>query len=348
MKASVIRLMVVWSLSARVFGGEVIFDTPSDDRWHYPFNFTPGSRAFASCFGSTGDATYSTFNDRDGIFLIAWRTADHVCTALPPGAYDLRSVQVTLTASQSADWIVDLTTDPWYNLDYPITDSDPGQPLELFGVGFGPTYTYSTWLETSPFVGGDQKKYSPRDPFPFVFSTNTFTPLHVEDSVSDQFTPTPWAIGVPQGSLGNHDSPVPVHFEIDLDLSNGSVRRYFQEQLSGGRILVATTSLTVTTKQAPAGFPVFYTKEGAAADPEGHAPILTLTLIPSADLDGSESRDLADWRALTRCLSGPDLLPLPNVPLTPATCLCVFDLDEDHDVDLEDAGLFAIQFDGND
>ncbi len=330
-------------------GGERVFDTPSDDRWHYPFNFTPGQRPFASCFGSTGDANYTTFNDRDGIFLMGWRTADQICAGLPPGAYDVRAVQVTLTAPESAEWIVDLTTDPWFELDFPIADSDPGQPLELFGVGFGPTFTYANWFETSFYVGGDHKKYSGRDPYPFVFSDGAGEMVHVEDSVREQFTPTPWAIGVPQGALpGEQIGPLPVLFDVNLLMDDGWVRGYFQEQLSGGEVFVAVTSLAVTTKQAPGGFPVFYTKEGAALDPQGRAPVLTIALVPSGDLDGSDSRDLADWKALTDCHSGPGLLPLPTAPLTTATCLCVFDLDEDNDVDLRDAGLFAQMFDGDD
>lgn len=348
MKELGLLVLFTATVSTSLYGVEWVFNTPSDDRWHYPFNFTPGQRAFATCFGSTADPNYTTFNDRDGIFLIGWRTSNLVCPALPPGSYDVQSVRVTLTAPQWADWTLDLTTDPWFNLDYPITDSDPGQPIELFGVGFGPIYTYGNWTESSSYVGGDDQEYSPRDPFPFVFGGSATSRLHVEDSVKEQFTPTPWAIGVPIGAVpGEQTAPLPVQFDIDLLQSDGLVRRYFQEQLSGGRVLVAVTALTVTSKQAPAGFPAFYTKEGAAADPAGRAPVLSVTLVPSGDLNGSESRDLSDWKVLTACNSGPDMLPFPPAPLTTAICLCVFDLDEDGDVDLQDAELFARRFGGN-
>jgi hypothetical protein len=78
--------LIGWSVAlASAQGGEFVFDTPSDDRWHYPFNFTPGHRAVASCFGSTADPNFTTFNDRDGIFLIAWRPDEEFCSGLPPG-----------------------------------------------------------------------------------------------------------------------------------------------------------------------------------------------------------------------------------------------------------------------
>jgi len=327
-------------------GGDVVLDVPSDDRWHYPFNFNPGRRAFASVFGSTADPAYDTFNDRDGIFLVAWRTDEDICVGLPPAAYDIRAVHVVLTSASDADWDVDRTVDPWFNLDYPITDADAGQPVELFGVGFGPEYTYTSWRETSPYVGGDELEFLARDPFPFVFNDATGAKVHVEDSVKNQFTPTPWAIADPQGyTPGDQPTPFEVRFDADLTLSAGRVRRYFQEQLSAGRVFVGVTSLTVTSVQALSGFPTFYTKEGAILDPLGAAPRLIITLAPSGDLDGSGSRNLDDWSALADCLSGPGVPPAPTSPLTTDLCLCVFDLDEDGDVDFRDAGLFARRFD---
>jgi len=329
-----------------VHAGDVVFDTPSDDRWQYPFNFNAGRRAFASCFGSTADPLYDTFNDRDGIFLVGWRTDSRICAGLPAASYDVRSVRVILTNPSGATWPVDFTPDLWSTMRYPISDADPGQPVELFGMGFGPDYTYTGWRETNTYVGSDDTELVDRDPFPFVYNA-VGNRVHVEDSVKDQFTPTPWAIGVPQLYTPNHQLvPFDVLFTVDLNLSDGRVRRYFQDQLSGGRVLVAVTSLTVTFKQAASGFPTFYTKEGAVSGPAGSAPVLIVEVAPSGDLDGDTRRDADDWADLHDCLAGPDQDPAPTAPLTAAVCLCVFDLDEDGDVDLEDAGLFAKRFNG--
>lgn len=345
-------LPVVLSAAAAL-AGEVVFDTPSDDRWHYPFNFNPGRRGTASCFGSTADPNFTTFNDRDGIFLIAWRTDEDFCGGLPPGAYDIQSVRVTLTGAVCsicplADWPIDLTVDQWFNMDYPITDADPGQPLELFGVGFGPEYSYTSWVETSFYVGGDHEVYTERDPFPFIFEDGTGDLVHVEDSVKGQFTPTPWAIGAPVGyAPGRQTAPFPVHFDANLALSDGRVRRYFQEQLSAGRVIVAVTSLTVTSEQAATGFPSFFTKEGLSLNPQqAMAPRLTIVLAASGNPDGDSGQDKRDWGELAHCMAGPETPPDEGGMLTPAECLCVFDFDEDGDVDLQDVGRFQQQFSG--
>jgi hypothetical protein len=328
-------------------GAEYAFFTPSDDRWQYPFNFSPGRRAFASAFGSTSDPEYTTFNDRDGIVLIGWRTDAQIPTGLPLRSYDLRGVEVTLTCPSGATWIVDLSPDPWFNLDYPIADADPGQPLELFGVGFGPDFTAQTWTELSPYVGGDDQAWQERDPYPFVFGGDPLAPVHVEDSVRDQFTPMPWAIGLPSGyTPGNQRTPFPVHFQVDLALSEGRVRDYFQAQLSAGRVVTAVTSLAVTFQQAASGFPTFYTKEGAALDPHGRAPELRITAVPTGDVDGDGRRALDDYRTLRNCLSGPQRIPAPTAPTTVLGCLFLFDFDDDDDVDAEDVGEFSRRFTG--
>src|SRR3990172_6929059 len=102
MKRKLLSLVIVTLAGSGVRGGDFVFDTPSDDRWHYPFNFNPGRRAFASCFGSTADPNYTTFNDRDGIFLIAWRTGDRICAGLTPASYGVRTIRVTLTNRAAA------------------------------------------------------------------------------------------------------------------------------------------------------------------------------------------------------------------------------------------------------
>ncbi len=348
MRAALLALTVLIVGELAVRGGEIAFDTPSDDRWHYPFNFNPGRRATASCFGSTADPNFTTFNDRDGAFIIAWRTDNEICPELPPASYGVRGVRITLTAAVCptcpvADWEVDLTPDPWFNLDYPITDADPGQPLELFGAGFGPVYTAENWRETSTYVGGDDQELTPRDPFPFVFDLDG-APLHVEDSVKEAFTPTPWAVGSPVGYVpGNQTVPFPVHFDVNLASSEGRVRNYFQEQLSAGRVVVVVTSLTATFKQASTGFPTFFTKEGISLHPGARPPRLIIDFVPTADADGDQQRDLADWSALTDCFHGPDVPPLGGF-FSVEECLCLFDGDQDQDVDFQDVSSFQKRF----
>jgi hypothetical protein len=330
-------------------GGEFAFDSPSDDRWHYPFNPNAGRRATASCFGSTSDPNYTTFNDRDGIFVVAWRTNIKIPTGLPPKSYDIRTVRVTLTnlganssSPSGATWPVDLTPDEWFTMDYPINDADPGQPIELFGAGFGPDYTYVNWVETSPYVGSNDEEFVPRDPFPFMFDGSTSTMQHIEDNVKDHFTPVPWAIGTPVGyTPENQPAPFPVIFDINLNLSSGKVLSYFQEQLGGGRVFVVATSLRETYQEAPAGFPTFFTKEGAALDPNGKAPQLTIVAFPTGDVNGDGRRGLVDAASLSNCMAGPDSLPFPVGNLNTAQCLFLFDIDEDGDVDLADAAAFA-------
>lgn len=339
-------LSVACAARAEVFH----FDQPSDDRWQYPFNFNPGARPTASCFGSTGDPNYTTFNDRDGIFLIAWSTEASVPVGLPLQSYDVQAVRVTLTHMAAApgtrtSWPVDLTPDAWFTMDYPIADVDPGQPLELFGMGFGPSYTQSSWNEGSPYVGADDLAATPRDPFPFVYEGATTTKVHVEDNVKDAFTPQPWAIGLPEGyTPGTQTAPFAVAFDVDLDLSGGMVRQYFQEQLSTGRVFAAITSMQVTFMFAETGFPTFYTKEGAPLHPAGKAPLIELTLVPTGDVNGNSRRDLSDSGSMVRCLDGPELLPLAPSPLSTEKCLFLFDFDEDGDVDMEDYSIFTRRF----
>lgn len=371
--------------------GELVFETPSDDRWHYPFNFTPGSRPTASVFGAAGNLDFPNFNDRDGVFLIAWDTSELIEPGQGVGAYNIASLVITLTHLDGTSWPIDLTVDEWFTFDINLDgfingdgiprgepgdmdgesdDLDPGRPIELFGVGFGPFTAYETWTETTPYVGsecdifGNNCFSEPRDPYPFVFQDETFAMLHVEDNVSGfwnddletpevSFTPTPWAVGDPIGYLpGQQTELFDVVFDVDLDLSDGAVHDYFAEQLNAGRLIVAVTSLRETEEMGgdPGSFPVFLTKEGVMFEPTGHAPTLSILLedaepVPG-DFDGDGIVDLMDAAVFVDCLGGPDVEPMPTPPTTPADCLLVFDFDGDADVDLADAGTFVTVIDG--
>lgn len=354
-------------LSARAAEIAHVFPTPSDDRWQYPFNFAPGFRATASCFGATGQ---DGFNDRDGVVLVAWETVDDVAPGRPDGCYNVRAVTVTLTnyatPSFRPAWAVDLTVDDWTTY-VSAADSDPGRPVELFGVAFGPAHREDSWTEDAFYVGSASEGNAPRDPYPFVFRDGTHDVLHVEDSVKGlhndsleeplcgapdgacPFTPFPWAVGVPISyTPATQSVPFDVRFIVDLCRSDGHVRKYFQRQLRTGRVFVSITSMHEVEPFEPAfSFPNFFMKEGVPLDALAKAPSLRVVLEtrPSADPDGDGILSLSDWSSLAQCLGGPGLSPAPPVPLTGEECLCLFDLDGDGDVDLADGSTFARDYD---
>ncbi len=311
-------------------GQQFDFPMPSDDRWHYPFNFTPGTRAITSSFG----ALFDQFNDRDGIVLVAWETGALIPPGMGPENYNIDSIDITLTNQANEfsipDWQVDLTVDEWFthdvNLDGIINadgipagepgdtdgesdDPDPGRTIDLFGVAFdeGAPFTEATWIETSFYLGANGNGNVPRNPYPFEYDENG-NRLHVEDCVKGlhnealgvfSFTPQPWAIGIPQGyTPGVQVTPFDVTFSVDLTLSGGGVKRYFQEQLNNGRIIVAITSLAeVAVQGSSTAVPAFYSKEGVPLNPNAAPAALSIVLSDCAkdgDLDDSGTTDLGD------------------------------------------------------
>ena len=372
MNRFVLSSLVVFGVVQSALGDSFVFEDPSDDRWHYPFNFTPGVRPIASTFGAGG---MFGFNDRDGVLVIAWDTSALIEPGADPDSYDVRCVRLRVMNIAAAEWPVDLTIDEWYTHDvngdgeqnadgFPrghpddtdgeSDDEDPGRPIEVFGCGFGPVYSPDTWHERSRYVGSDSKENIARDPFPFVYQDETWEMLHVEDSVKGlfnedideplfEFTPVPWAIGVPiDYQPGDQASPFFIDFEIDLALTDDAVRRYFQEQLAAGKVFLVVTSLREAVREGgQSGYPVLFTKEGIQIDPDAAAPTLELCLgggLPG-DSNGDGVIDLTDYEVMYDCLLGPD------VAIEREACR-TFDFDFDDDVDIEDAAAFAVVFDG--
>jgi hypothetical protein len=186
-----------------------------------------------------------------------------------------------------------------------------------------------------------------------VYQGTTGEMLHVEDSVKGlhneslaepvyQFTPTPWAIGVPLAyTPGNQPIPFDVTFDLDLNLADGAVRTYFQEQLNAGRVFVIVSSLREATFMGPAsGFPSFFMKEGLFLDPLAKAAQLVITLCDPnvSDQDGDGDTDLADFAEFATCFSSSGAGPAPDCQSA--------DLDCDGDADLADYDVFEGQFAG--
>lgn len=361
-------------LAATVASGQTLdFTPPLYDRWHYPFNFTPGARAVGSCFSSlgTGIPAFQNFNNRDGVVVLAWDTSGQIAPGQGAASYEIAALTITLTSEGGASWAVDLTPDHFVTFDInndgalngdgipagqpgdsdgESDDADAGRPLELFGAGFGPIFSATSWSESSAYVGGTDAAAAPRDPFPFVYQDASGALLHVEDSVLGRwngaagvgaFVPTPWAVGTPVGfdpgdpNALDRSQPFDIEFPVDLDLSAGRVRQYFQEQLNVGRVYVIVTSLADTEVGggAPGSIPSFFMKEGAAL-PGAKAAQLSITIAeagPAGDLDGNGCVDITDLA-----------IQLSNFGVTGGATAEDGDLNGDGDVDIEDlAGLLA-------
>ncbi len=369
MRRLTVLLLGLLMSTAVIRAADFVVDVPSDDRWHYPFNFTPGSRATIGCFGSFGNPDFPDFNDRDGIMVVAWDTSAHIEAGFDPSLYDVCSVSVTVTNIPGAVWPVDLTLDDVSTFPDQF-DPDPGRPIELFGAGFGPQYAYETWEESELYAGGRCNfegticSNDPRDPFPFVFREGFDQVLHVEDSVKGTqnedvvpplctgatcpFTPIPWAIGIPADYTPNQQTvPFDVHFDVDLALSNGRVRRYFQEQLSGGRVFVVVTTLQlVDLREGQTSYPTFFSKEVTGPGIKPARLVVRLKSDPPGDFDGDGIIAGTELNPVTLCMGGPDAGIEPPPPMSAATCRCALDTDNDADIDLRDLATVFSMFPG--
>ena len=78
-------------------------------------------------------------------------------------------------------------------------------------------------------------------------------------------------------------------------------------------------------------------------EPTGGDECLTPGSI-KGDSDGDGNADLTDYAVFVGCMAGPETPPDPAAPLTAQECLDIFDVDEDGDVDLSDAGRFQSAF----
>ena len=319
-----------------------LFASPSDDRWHYPFNCCPGTRPTGSTFGSIGDLDLlgnPRFNDRDAELIFAWDTTGQVAPGQGLGAYHVKAVKITITSEGGAEWLADSTADDWFTYDFdndgfvnadgfprgdPMDtdgesdDVDPGRPFELVGTGFAvdSIFTEQTWNEESIFIGWNQQ-VDPvaRNPFPFVFQDGTSAKLHVEDNVKGlhnetlgvgRFTPTPWATGKPIGYVpGATPDPFDMEFEVNLSLSCGEVRRHFQEQLDRGRVIVTVTSLFFTTEQAAAGFPSFFLNSPFVLNDHPARLEILFSDFPLGDIDGDNVVDALDAGLFAEILLDP-------------------------------------------
>jgi hypothetical protein len=244
--------------------GISIFDEPTLDRWFYPFNTTPGTRAQMSLFGETGSPL---FDDRDGQVFLRWDSSTEITPGLGPETYEIFSVRITVTNATEDAVVYDDTVDAYTSYlppeDPEFTADDPGSPLELFGAAGRNDFDPLTFPEDGPYALEDPINRDVRNIKSIAYAADG-TEIDVNNNVRDRFTPAPWAVGTIDGLAPGDQVPGDAVFVFEVDLSQPGVRDYFARQLDAGSVAVLITSLQRVVQQG-GDFIGVYSKESIQA-----------------------------------------------------------------------------------
>jgi hypothetical protein len=284
-------------VSAQPFAGSAT--VPNLDRWMYPFNSTPGAEVRAPVFAALNQ---SGFDDRDSEMLVRFDTGGQIPTGQPIGNYRVSQVRVQVTVSNTTDFVFyDPTPDPLsvsYQTSDPdyTEDSDPGTPIEIYGVGFRNGRTIDTFGENTAFGCFGFPVEGCRSVYPIDVDGNG-TRFDISRQVRLKEPSVAWAIGNTSTLSAGQQVPVGTTFNFELDLSRRGVQQYVREALSGGKLMLAITSLHAASGGPGGGtsndYPSFYTKEAPGGVP---ATILIQGRVFSgADYNGDGVIDLFDY-----------------------------------------------------
>lgn len=267
---------------------------PAGDRWMYWFGDFDGARTSASVYGAYGAFDYLAdgydFDDRHAQMLLEFDTTSIV----PPGKgaanYQVSSIEVRLLVNEGDQFRYDPSHDILATYTGAQPDSDPGRPIELFGVGYRSGFSGGTFREDSPYVSsayleqnGVTVVKARRNAYAMDFVGGAAR--DVSNNVEDRFEVSPWAIGqipgiadeagelLPQPLQDGSLVPYEAVMTFTIDLTNPLVRAYVQEGLDAGRLQFMVTSLTeyayTGDQGGSGGFPSFYTKENFNHWPAG-------------------------------------------------------------------------------
>lgn len=247
------------------------FNTPVADQWQYPFNFPPTGNKIDRFIFAAGQP--SPFDFRDATALVRWNTAAAIDAGKPAAAYHIASCSMTIWCRGNglpATWATSGEVD------------GVPQRVELFGVGYGPTYTEASWHENAAIkAGGVPGPPATRDPYPLDLIALT----NVADATAGV---TPWAEGIVSAASSTADVYT---ITFLLDVTTPAIASYLQQGLAAGRLtfMVATTVIAPSTNPALNDLPRVVFKEGTGLYPGSAAPRLELGLqappAPSAHVE---------------------------------------------------------------
>ncbi len=256
--------------------GELIeanFHEPSQDRWNYLFNVTPGTRPRASVFRSV-DPEIGV--KRHGVFAFTYDTS----SIFPPGkderAYEIVSASVRVMTSDNFDVPYDPSLDAVTSYLPPsaddfANDQDPGRPIELFGAGLRHDLSFETWVEGAPYIPEGE---TDRSLFPAVLDdSGELVDITLAVDYTNPLETPAFAIGTLNETPPGAPIPADSWMEFEFDLSQKRVVNYLQRSLAKGTLAFTLTSLNGGGQENRA-FPEFYTRDSLL----GEAPQLSLSV----------------------------------------------------------------------
>ncbi len=313
--ASLVLTTVVPSSAAVSGPFRISQERPTLDRWMYPFNVYAGSRVVAPTYGSFDPR----FDARDAQFLLGWDTASEIPTNAGPSRYLLRRVVVQVTSiapnSPNQPFVYDPTYDSAFSY---VTnqpgfrpDTDPGRPIELYGMGFRGGFTTETFLENSPF--GPIRPFT--SPDIAIESRNAYAATfdeagelidisnHAAQLNAAWTRPTfevhPWAVGTTTNAAPGEPVPDDAKMRFAVELTDPLVVGYLQSALDQGRLRLVVSCLSPAGQSTTGGtgaggsgaYPWWATKEHGLYD----APRLELegVVVGPGDEDADGLPD--DW-----------------------------------------------------
>ena len=283
----------------------------------YPFNFQPGVRPVAPTYGSFD----YRFDTRDAQFLLGWDTASQLATNAEPWRILLRTVRLTLTSvapiAPNKPFVYDPTHDAFEtylgigNQPGAVPDSDPGRPIEVFGIGYRGAFDDATFLETSPYgalgsVTSGSVSIVTRNAYAAMYDA-TGALIDIANNVGQlntnwtaaAFEVTPWAVGSISGVAPGDEVPDGSKMSFELRLEDPLILGHVQRALAAGRVRLAVSSLSPAGQSTPGGtgaggagaYPWWATKENLLYDP----PRLEIegVVVSDEDTDGDGLPD--DW-----------------------------------------------------
>lgn len=298
----VLSSIVVFLIAASGQAATVTLLEPKGDRWMYWFGDFDGARPSASVYGAYGSFDYVAkgydFDDRHAQMFLDFDTTPIAPAGRGATNYQIASVQIRLVVNDGDQFFYDPNHDPLSTY-VSAQPSDPGRPIELFGVGYRSGFSRETFRENSPYSTGSFVTNnnvtivkSRRNAYAMDFVEGV--PRDISNNIEQRFEVNPWAVGQIPGvaDLNGELTPQPlsagslVPYEavmtFTIDLTNPLIRAYVQEGLNAGRLHFMVTSLTehiyTGDQGAAGGFPSFYTKENFNHSPQNGvnlAPRLT-------------------------------------------------------------------------